>query len=60
VTRVEIHQHRSAIGEKQGARRTLSALGLRRTGQTVSHADTPALRGMLRRVAHLVQVKEAR
>jgi large subunit ribosomal protein L30 len=56
VTRVEIRQYRSAIGEKVNARRTLSALGLRRTGQTVSHEDSPALRGMLRRVAHLVEV----
>jgi large subunit ribosomal protein L30 len=59
VTRVEIRQQRSSIGEKIGARRTLSALGLRRTGQVVAHEDTPALRGMLRRVAHLVQVSEA-
>jgi len=58
--RLEITQARSAIGEKQGARRTLGALGLRRTGQTVSHDDSPTVRGMLRRVAHLVAVKEAK
>jgi large subunit ribosomal protein L30 len=58
VTRVEIRQHRSSIGEKEGARRTLGALGLRRTGQVVSHEDSPALRGMLRRVAHLVRVSD--
>ena len=58
MTRVEIRQQRSSIGEKEGARRTLNALGLRRTGQVVSHEDTPALRGMLRRVAHLVQVSD--
>ena len=59
MTRLEITQERSAIGEKKGARRTLGALGLRRTGQTVSHEDSPTVRGMLRRVAHLVAVKEA-
>jgi large subunit ribosomal protein L30 len=59
MTRLEITQERSAIGEKEGARRTLGALGLRRTGQTVSHEDSPTVRGMLRRVAHLVAVKEA-
>ncbi|HEV8229947.1 MAG TPA: uL30 family ribosomal protein, partial [Candidatus Limnocylindria bacterium] len=32
---------------------------LRRTGQTVEQQDSPAVRGMLRRVAHLVQVKES-
>ncbi|OLD52836.1 MAG: 50S ribosomal protein L30 [Chloroflexi bacterium 13_1_40CM_2_70_6] len=58
--RLEITQARSAIGEKEGARRTLGALGLRRTGQTVSHDDSPTVRGMLRRVAHLVAVKEAK
>jgi len=59
VTRLAIRQRRSAIGEKEGARRTLSALGLRRTGQVVAHEDTPVLRGMLRQVAHLVTVETA-
>jgi len=58
MSRVEIRQHKSAIGEKAGARRTLVALGLRRTGGRVSHEDSPTLRGMLRRVAHLVEVGE--
>jgi len=56
VTRLVIKQHRSSIGEKIAARRTLEALGLRRTGQTVEQTDSQAVRGMLRRVAHLVQV----
>ena len=58
MSRLEIHQHKSAIGEKQSAKGTLQALGLRRTGQRVSHEDTPALRGMLRKVAHLVEIGE--
>jgi large subunit ribosomal protein L30 len=56
VTRLVIRQHRSSIGEKIAARRTLEALGLRRTGQTVEQRDSPAVRGMLRRIAHLVEV----
>lgn len=60
MTRLEIRQQRSAIGEKKGAKQTLSALGLRRTGQTVSHDDSPALRGMLRRVAHLIVVSDTK
>jgi len=60
VSEVKVRQVRSAIGEKESARRTLAALGLRRTGQRVSHEDGVALRGMLRRVAHLVEVREAR
>ncbi|HEV8469477.1 MAG TPA: 50S ribosomal protein L30 [Candidatus Limnocylindria bacterium] len=60
MTRLEIRQNRSSIGEKESARRTLSALGLRRTGQTVSHEDSPTVRGMLRRVAHLVIVTDGK
>jgi large subunit ribosomal protein L30 len=58
VTRLVIRQNRSSIGEKINARRTLAALGLRRTGQVVEQTDSEAVRGMLRRVAHLVVVSE--
>lgn len=57
MARLEIHQRKSSIGEKADAKRTLVALGLRRTGATVAQEDSPVLRGMLRRVAHLVDVK---
>lgn len=56
MTRLVIRQYRSSIGEKIAARRTLQALGLRRTGQTVEQNDSQSVRGMLRRVAHLVKV----
>lgn len=55
-----IVQKKSAIGEKEGARGTLRALGLSRPGTRVHLEDTPQLRGMLRRVAHLVEIKENR
>ena len=58
MTRLVIRQHRSSIGEKIAARRTLAALGLRRTGQIVEQSDSDAVRGMLRKVAHLVEVSE--
>jgi large subunit ribosomal protein L30 len=58
VTRLLIRQHRSSIGEKIAARRTLEALGLRRTGQSVEQTDSQAVRGMLRKVAHLVEVSQ--
>lgn len=58
MSRLEIRQHKSAIGEKDAAKRTLQALGLRRTGASVSHEDTVTVRGMLRRVAHLVVVEK--
>ena len=58
MSRLVIRQHRSSIGEKIAARRTLVALGLRRTGQIVEQTDSEAVRGMLRKVAHLVVVSE--
>ena len=58
MTQLRITQRKSAIGEKEDARGTLRALGLRRPGARVSQEDTPAIRGMLRKVAHLVEVEE--
>lgn len=49
---------RSTIGHKAAARGTIRALGLRRLNQTVQVADTPVIRGMLRRVAFLIEVEE--
>ena len=50
---------RSAIGCPVRQRATVRALGLRRLHHTVFHTDTPAIRGMLHAVRHLVQVAEA-
>ena len=44
---------KSTIGHKAAARGTIRALGLRRLHQSVEVADTPEMRGMLRRVAFL-------
>jgi large subunit ribosomal protein L30 len=49
---------RSTIGHKAAARGTIRALGLHRLNQTVQVADTAVTRGMLRRVAFLVEVDE--
>lgn len=49
---------KSTIGHKAGARGTIRALGLHRLNQTIEIADTPANRGMLRRVAFLLRVEE--
>jgi large subunit ribosomal protein L30 len=49
---------KSTIGEKPKTRATVRSLGLRRMQQTVEHQDTPDVRGMLARVAHLVKVEE--
>ncbi len=49
---------KSGIGYSVRHKATLRALGLRRLHQTVEHLDTPALRGMLSKVNHLVEVEE--
>ena len=53
---VKITQVKSLIGAKPKHRRTMQALGFRRTQQTLEKADTPQLRGMLHQVRHLVRV----
>ena len=50
---------RSTIGHTAAARGTIRALGLHRLNQTIQVADTPVVRGMLRRVAFLVDVAPA-
>ena len=49
---------RSPIGYTKDQKQTVLALGLRRMHQTIEHKDTPALRGMICKVEHLVQVEE--
>jgi len=48
----------SPIGYPKPQKATVRALGLRRINQTVEHADTSALRGMLAAVIHLIRVEE--
>ncbi|RMF84077.1 MAG: 50S ribosomal protein L30 [Nitrospirae bacterium] len=59
MAKLIITQVRSAIGRPRDQRATLRGLGLRRIRHTVERPDTPAIRGMVRKVAHLVQVEEA-
>ena len=49
---------RSPIGYTKDQKQTVLALGLRRMHQTIEHQDTPAVRGMIRKVEHLVKVEE--
>ena len=50
---------RSPLGNTYKHKATVRALGLRRMHQSVDLADSPQLRGMLAKVAHLVKVEEA-
>ena len=49
---------KSPIGYNKSQKATVRALGLRRMNQTVEHADTPAVRGMLNKISHLIKVEE--
>jgi large subunit ribosomal protein L30 len=53
---VKIKLVRSTIGTKQSHRDTVRGLGLRRLNSESVLVDTPAVRGMINKVAYLVQV----
>lgn len=53
---IKIKQVRSRIGRPIDQKRTLDALGLTKMNKVVEHEDTPSLRGMIRKVEHLVEV----
>lgn len=59
VARLSVTLKKSTIGFPQDQRGTVAGLGLRRLHQTVEHEDTPSIRGMLKKVRHLVEVKPA-
>jgi len=56
--KLEITLKRSLIGRKPDQQKTVQALGLRKLNQTVVHQDNDAIRGMVFKVSHLVDVKE--
>lgn len=49
---------KSVIGYPQDQKDTIRALDLRRLGGSVEKDDTPAIRGMTKKVRHLVKVEE--
>ena len=59
MSKLTVTQRRSRNGSDKRQRDTLRSLGLRRIGHSVEHEDTPQIRGMLAKVAHLVEVSEA-
>lgn len=55
---VRITQVRSAIGRKADQRATLIGLGLNKIGRSRELEDTPAVRGMIGKVRHLLRVED--
>ena len=56
---LEITQVKSSIGRLPSHRGTLRALGLKRIRHTVVQEDTPVIRGMVKKVAYLLEVRPA-
>ena len=54
--RLTVRQVRSGICTPKDQKATLRGLGFRRLGQRVVREDSPAIRGMIRKVRHLVEV----
>jgi large subunit ribosomal protein L30 len=57
--RVRVTQTGSPIGRRRDQRETLIGLGLNKRHRTRELEDTPAVRGMIEKVKHLVQVEKA-
>ena len=58
MAKLRVKWVKSAIGYSKDQKATIRALGLRKLQQSVEHEDNPAMRGMIRKVNHLVMVEE--
>ena len=56
--KLEITQVRSVSGRPEKQRRTLRALGLTKNQTSVVQNDTPAIRGMINQIPHMLSVRE--
>ena len=55
---ITVKQVASSIGRKYDQKQTLIGLGLNKIGRTRELEDTPSVRGMVRKVSHLVEIIE--
>ncbi|MBT0666620.1 50S ribosomal protein L30 [Geobacter pelophilus] len=58
MSQLKITLVRSHIGKLPAQRAILNGMGLNRRYKTVELCDTPEIRGMIRKVAHLIKVEE--
>ncbi len=58
MAKLKITLTRSLIGRPEDQRATVKALGLKKTNSVVMQEATPAIKGMIRKVEHLVTVEE--
>ena len=59
MAKLKLTQVGSPIGRKPGQRDTLKALGLDKMNRSNTVDDTPSIRGMVRKVAHMLKVEQA-
>lgn len=59
MAKLKITLVRSLIGHPETQRVTVRSMGLTKTNRSVVKEDTPQLRGMINKVAHLLKVEEA-
>lgn len=57
--KIEVTLVKSPIGYTKRQKATVKALGLNKLHQTVEKEDTPAVRGMINAVSHLLEVKNS-
>lgn len=55
---IKVTQISSSIGRPESQRKTLIGLGLNKVYKTVELEDTPSIRGMIKKVSHLLRVEE--
>lgn len=60
MTTLRIKQVRSQINRPAVQKKTLQALGIRKMNQVVEHNATPQILGMVKAVAHLIEVEEVK
>ena len=60
MAKIKISLKRSTIGALPRHRATVRSLGLRKIGSSAVQEDTPAIKGMVRAVQHLVTVEEVK
>ena len=56
MAKIKVKQVRSAINRPKRQKRTIQALGLKKLNQVVEHDDTPAIKGMIAKVAHMIEI----
>jgi large subunit ribosomal protein L30 len=56
--KLKVTLKKSIVGRPEPHRRTVRSLGLRKLNKTVVLEDTPSVRGMVRKVSHLLEVEE--